>query len=248
VTPTPIVAIDHIIAKVSDPLPLYGLFTERLGLPVAWPVKDYGAFASGGVCLGNLNLELLRMGPPGGAASAKLSGVAFEPAPLATALPELARRQAAVGEPQPFAGLWTNVYLHGLGGADEMIFLCEYQLDIAKVNAANRAQLLTSGGGAIGLIGVEEVRMGAGDPPAAAGRWQNLLAPAVAEGGDCWRFVKGPAWRLVPAAGDGLLSVALRVASIDRARAALAAVGMAAEGTAFVVGSAPGVRFDLTVR
>ena len=52
--------IDHILIASSDPNALFSLLTGTLQLPVAWPMTDYGAFASGGVGVGNTNLEIIK--------------------------------------------------------------------------------------------------------------------------------------------------------------------------------------------
>lgn len=51
--------LDHLIARVDDAQPLVTLLSEMLKLPVAWPLRSYPAFTSGGITLGNLYLEIL---------------------------------------------------------------------------------------------------------------------------------------------------------------------------------------------
>ena len=247
--------VDHIIVAVADPQPQYTFFTETLKLPSAWPVKDYGAFASGGVFLGNVNLEFLRMGssvdqPKSGSASSKLSGIAFEPVPLTEAIAELTQRNIPHSGPQPIPGLWTNVYLNGLGAPSEMIFLCEYMMQVAPINAANQATLQSRKGGPLGLLGVAEIRVGFTDEVSAKRRWQTLLEPLrLDEQGTC-KFAEGPALRLSKDQADGLRSIQLRVSSLETAKAFLSAQGMLAHSASSVVefstSALPGLHIQLT--
>lgn len=54
------------IIKQTDPLliasreatELFLLLSDTFQLPVAWPLTDYGGFLSGGVAVGNVNLEI----------------------------------------------------------------------------------------------------------------------------------------------------------------------------------------------
>jgi hypothetical protein len=51
--------IDHILLIPEDPRGLYDFLTQELRLPVAWAFREYEGFASGGVFVGNVNLEAL---------------------------------------------------------------------------------------------------------------------------------------------------------------------------------------------
>lgn len=50
----PVKKLDHLIARLAHPEPLFELISETLQLPVAWPLRSYPSFTSGGVTLGNL--------------------------------------------------------------------------------------------------------------------------------------------------------------------------------------------------
>ena len=85
--------LDHVMARVDDPDALFTLLTETLGLPVAWPMKSYPAFRSGGVALGNLYLEVIGCGPRRDAdRPGRFCSIAFETPPLEAAVRELSRR------------------------------------------------------------------------------------------------------------------------------------------------------------
>ncbi len=119
--------IDHVVVRVDDPGPLFGLLAGPLELPVSWPIQSHGWYASGGIFAGNVCLEIARLGRGRGraAGSAHLFGVALEPYPLDVSLRELAARGIPHSLPVPFYGelsdgtrgvRWTNVLLGGLAG------------------------------------------------------------------------------------------------------------------------------------
>lgn len=86
--------LDHLMARVDDPQAVFSLLTETLGLPVAWPLKSYPAFESGGVALGNLYLEVIRGGARRDAdGRGRFCAVAFETPPIEEAVRELSRRR-----------------------------------------------------------------------------------------------------------------------------------------------------------
>jgi hypothetical protein len=122
--------VDHVIVRTEPGAhaPLLSLLRDGFGLPAPWPLSRHAAFASGGVSLGNVPLELLALGPTRrGAPAAAGFGVAFE------ARGQLADLHAAHHDrgvtatvPVPYyvrdeAGalrrLWSSVYFTGLAGA-----------------------------------------------------------------------------------------------------------------------------------
>jgi hypothetical protein len=115
--------IDHLLVRTDDPAAVQRTLGERLGLPPAWLMQQYGGFASAGVFAGNVHLELIRFGPPTGRRSAGLYGIALEPV---ASLDETVRRLQRAGIPHgpptpvidsrpghPPAHLWTNLLLTG---------------------------------------------------------------------------------------------------------------------------------------
>jgi len=120
--PEPIVKrVDHLVVRVHSPEPFFSTLTRQLLLPVAWPVTTNPFYSSGGVHLGNLNLELMQVGQQ--SRPAHLYGIAFELEPYEVSLPELEARGIPHTPPAPFfivddqgwqITAWTNVYLGGL--------------------------------------------------------------------------------------------------------------------------------------
>jgi catechol 2,3-dioxygenase-like lactoylglutathione lyase family enzyme len=89
----PIRQIDHVMIKADDPREVFALFTDTLGLPIAWPLEERGGVVSGGVGFGNVNVEAIRFpGQKSVPSRAQLTGFGFEPSPLRACLDELQRR------------------------------------------------------------------------------------------------------------------------------------------------------------
>jgi hypothetical protein len=93
--------LDHLIVRADDPQPLFKLLSETLQLPVAWPLRSYPSFTSGGVALGNLYLEILSCAPQSDSSrnspDARFAAVAFEVGSLRESLKELDRRRIPHG-------------------------------------------------------------------------------------------------------------------------------------------------------
>lgn len=113
--------VDRLVVRVQSPEPLFSTLQQRLLLPVAWPIGTNPFFTSGGLFLGNLNLELLQAGAP--VAADQLYGLVFELTPYELSLPELDARGIPHTPPMPFyvvdemgwqVTAWTSVYLGGL--------------------------------------------------------------------------------------------------------------------------------------
>lgn len=123
--------LDHVIARVDDAASLHALFVEKFQLPVSWAVKSYKAFTSGGISLGNVNLEVLTVGRESRKPDkerARFCAFAFECDSLQETVDELRRRglkcSAVVpyiespAEGLPKTHLWSNAFLDGLAGKD----------------------------------------------------------------------------------------------------------------------------------
>jgi hypothetical protein len=120
--------VDHIAIRVDDPGYLFSLLADVFRLPVAWPLGSYGMVLSSGIFAGNVNLEVVRFGPPQASVApevgdARLYGIAFEPCSLSESLDELARRNVPHGPPIPYNGkrfdgregtLYTTAVIDGL--------------------------------------------------------------------------------------------------------------------------------------
>jgi hypothetical protein len=116
--------VDHLTVRVSPPEPLFDTFTQNLLLTQAWPLNTNPFYTSGGVHLGNLNLQIMQVQHE--PQPARLYGIAFDLLPFDESLPALQERGVPHTPPQPFyivdeqgwqVTAWTNVYLGGLLGS-----------------------------------------------------------------------------------------------------------------------------------
>ena len=230
--------LDHVFVPVADPAPLFELFTGPLGLPVAWPIHDYGMFRSGGVCLGNANIEFVAGDPSlmpffGPTEPLTVRGIAFEPAEGMTSetLDERGLRHTV---PFPFEGkghqhdgrLWTNVFLPGMVGVAAVAFTCQWHAEESLRGDRARNALSERAGGALGVRRLAEVTLGFVDLDTARERWRRLLAPAEPDRHGAFRLGDGPAIRLKGAPLEGVAGTWLEVESLDRARDALSSMDM----------------------
>ena len=239
VTSPPIRQIDHIMIRTGNPHELYAFFTETLQLPVAWPITTPRAgVTTGGVGFGNVNVEAIQF-PGQKDEQPRLVSFALEPSSLNDSMTELTRRGITAGERRPLiaAGpdgskntLWTNVTLRSFSDSDGPadatmhIFLSEYSpayVNVEERRARLQRQLVASGGGPLGVVEVNEVIIGATDVAAARRLWQTLLDPTPSSTANTWRIGSGPAIRLVSATENRVLTLVIRVASLERATAFL---------------------------
>ena len=123
--------LDHLVVRVDNPQPLFKLLSETLQLPVAWPLQAYPSFTSGGVCLGNLYLEVLssasRRELSSSSGDARFVAIAFESDSLKQSVGELDSRHLAHGPIVPYkqvepdgsrTEIYSNVILGKLLGSN----------------------------------------------------------------------------------------------------------------------------------
>jgi len=144
--------LDHVMARVDDPRAIFSLLTETLGLPVAWPLKSYPAFQSGGVALGNLYLEIIQSGARRGAEGrGRFCAIAFETPPIEEAVRELSRRRIPHTPAVPYVErgregegkkIRANAVLGGLLGRD---FLLDTTILLSRLPGASRLSDAASG-------------------------------------------------------------------------------------------------------
>jgi len=231
--------VSHVFVPVADPTPLVKLFTEVLGLPVAWPMFDYGLFRGAGVCLGNANLELLSGDAtlfPFFAPTEPLTarGITFEPTSPDTWEEGLVARDLPYLGPIPYEGvgrtgsghLWTLMYVMGLVADSVAVSLIEWHTDETLRGAAARRALDACGGGLLGVRGLAEITVGISDFENVEPLWRRFLAPAEPDKHGAFHLGDGPTVRLKPSAIDGVAGLWLEVESMPTARDALKELDM----------------------
>lgn len=220
--------LDHVTTRVApaQAQPLFAAL-KSLGLVEAWGFKDYGDFSSGGIRLGNLNLEII--GAPAGS-DIPPQFVTFEPASLAGLLPELDRRGLTHGDfdTQKYEDmeLYTRIPLEQLQSRAFCGQLCatfgptRTEMPVAPVNKAH-------------IVEVSEVRITSSEE--FLPHWRALLAPL-----DISRYMsfsQGPAFSLDPGEIDDVVAITVKVDDLQAATAACAKAGLAVDGTRVQVGT-----------
>lgn len=241
--PEPVIQkVDHVVMLSNDPHQLFTLLTGTLGLPVAWPFAEYPGFASGGVQMGNVNIETIHFAEgsplpyPGSppvyrdGRDASLFGIVLEPYSLPTLSDVLRARGALPGAPSDQMGeyeghpvrLWTNMFLQALGLDSYVVYTCEYSPGYKALLSQHRA---TPPLGNIGLLSIREIVVGAKDLPATLHAWDRLLAP-VRSVESRYEIGSGPALRFVEATDNRIISLVLEVGSLQTARSVLEQAGL----------------------
>jgi len=237
--------VDHVLLHSGAPEALFATLSDTLALPVVAPFRPQGTFASGLACAGNANLEAIRLGPPAvePVGRARLFGIAFEPVPLDDAIAELDARGIRHSAPAPYPHdgelrRWTNLGIEGmLPGA--LIFLCDYNLDVAAQRARVRAELRARSGGPLGIEALRTIAIESRDIAAAIARWDALLLPAVSPERGTWVCGDGPSVRVSPGSLDAITSLTFDVRSLPDARAFLERTSMLGGGCGREVRIAP---------
>ncbi|MDA1192161.1 MAG: hypothetical protein O3A46_10830 [Candidatus Poribacteria bacterium] len=183
---------------------------------------------------------------------AHLWGVSFLNAlPAADAVEELTQRAVGHNPPQTGRGrppkhwlpyfetatpganapLMTQIGITGLitessYSWDAFVQVSEFHHDIARRRKAEHAGFRAAKGGALGLLGVQEVVVGATDLETKRDLWQSLLDPIEPYGDGFWLVGTGPAIRLVEHFDDELVALVLRVRDLDAAETFLAERGL----------------------
>jgi hypothetical protein len=223
--------IDHILLVPDNPRGLFDFFTQELKLPVAWPFREYGQFASGGVFAGNVNLEAAVLSGGSVHPQSKIVGMAFEPSgSTEEVVRELDRRRIAHLDPQPFEmgpegnkmKLWTNTILKDMLPGS-FVFICEYH--IYKLNNTNpsavriqlKEALIKIDGGPLGIEYVSEVKIKVKERDKVLESWENFLEPYEGFKNGCFDLGKGPKIRFLQADTDCIDSIKIKVKSLEKA-------------------------------
>jgi hypothetical protein len=248
--------IDHLMIEAEDPSFLFQLFSETLGMTVAWPFKDFGEFASGGICAGNVNLEFIRWkgqrfgkAPPTlGKGEAVFSGISFEPHDsTASVLEELDRRGVRHGEPRPTPN-WTNTIVNAPLDSPFVAFLTEYHFDFQGWRRSLREDLEGKKGGRLGVQHARVLQLEVSLLSESEAAWDALLRPHHRPAPHTWTFDGGPAIRLVAGHRNTIRELVLLVTSLKRAREELSRLGLLGDGSARHVALLPSALQGLNIR
>ena len=236
-------SIDHVMLRLHAAEPLFQLFSETFGLPVAWPLQRTDFATYGWVHLGNTDLELWAATAngdlPDHAQPPLIHGFALEPAsPLAESLEHAMEAGITCKPPRAFQSEnsrgervtnFTNSVLLELSAPSCCVFFCEWDRRAAlypwpetatpvERRAQHRQALQDSGGGPLGITGLHALRMGTPDVQTHQHRWRTLTG---SQPGHPIAVTPDVCLELVP--GEHLLieSLSLSVRSLSIARAFL---------------------------
>ena len=228
--------VDRILIETDAPGALFEFFARDLQLPEAWPVADNEGYVSGGLGAGNVTLEVYRYARRNltrnpQSSTARFSGLALEPHPLANALREMKVSGIEFSSPQAAVSIlpdgtkgiaWTTVPLPSFSKAGVSIFLYEYnqaflKTDVRRKQLGNRLTL--NKGGPLGIQSVREVILSSKNFRQEVAEWQKLLGAQTASGQ--WNLGTGPAIRLAPGSRDGIEKIVIQVRSLAQAKSFL---------------------------
>jgi hypothetical protein len=244
--------VDRILIESGDPKSLFRLFSADLMLPEAWPLTENQGYTSGGVSAGNVTIEFYRYtpakhNPAAKDRSARYSGLALEPYPLADALRELKISGIPYGDPEPYKATlpdgtqgvqWTTVPLPSFSRSGMSIFLYEYSPSFLKVDVRRKQfgnRLALNNGGPLGIRSLCEIVIASLDFERAYAAWKRLLGKPASAGS--WKVGTGPTIRLVQGNEDRIQEIAFTVKSLDTAKAFLKRnqlLGITAENEVFL--------------
>lgn len=257
--PPTIRQVDHLMVQVPDPGQVYQVFSKDLGLPVAWPMVDYGPFSTGGVSFGNVNMELLNSStemrqqglvPEGNG----IVGVAFQPLePLESTVQVLDAQNVPHGAIVPFttvqngtkSTLWNNLELSKVMPGS-MIFYCEYTFNQTAFRQRMEHSLATANGGALGIRGMKMITVEYADPRVLQ-QWQMLLPEAAGGGPELRDGGNGVIVRLKKSSRNAVSSITVQVKSLNEAKEVLRGKGLLGAVSSEQISISPGAISGLQV-
>lgn len=220
--------IDHFIVVSPNAEQLYHLLRNDFQLPVLWPYQTFRGFASGGVSLGNVTLELVARE---NLSRAHFASMALEPRESAEKMVRvLDSLDIPHGTVSPYVTtldnggkdtLWKTVTLN------EHFFICDYNNRSAHQLRNKRAgdSLQQKRGGPLGIIKLKEIVGGGDDLPAISS--EIIKLPGIkGEKENLFTFSTGPSIRLVNSEQPGIQKIILLVKSIAAAKSYLQSKGM----------------------
>jgi len=231
---TPVIRqVDHILVDCTNPKALFSLFADTLQLPVAWPISENQRYLTGGIGMGNTNIEFFGYSEssPTGQPETHFYGIAFEPYPLVDALRRLRSLGIPYSTPEPVEAAlpngsrgvaWTTVGLPSASKSGTSIFLYEYSPAFLRVDVRRRQlgnRLILNNGGPLGLESVCEIIIGSTDLKDDLAMWSLLLGKPAPSGN--LRAGNGPAIRIVQDSRGGVRELLLKVRSLEQAKAFL---------------------------
>ena len=208
---------DHVVVVHERASQAHEFATAQLGLPVAWPFADFGTFASGGVGVGNVNIEFIATRRANPVRKPRFIGVAFEPFESIDDrfIEQLRERTIEHSAPSVTPG-WTTIDVPELSTGLHYFF-CEYKTPYATTSEARMQALESVGGGALGVKRAREIVIGTRDLETSMDSWRKVLGPETPDSSMRWQFENGPDLRIVEHHEDAIVRLVVECQTIDPA-------------------------------
>lgn len=241
--------VDHIMARVADAGALTRFFSEKLGLPVSWPLQRSEFATYGWITLGNANLEFWAAADngdlPENCKPPVFHGFALDPESLVQSVAVLSARGVACKAPRPYVTVnpsgaevtnFTNAVILDASSPSCCVFFCEWgadgtifpwpeKLTSVQRQAREAKALADARGGALGVIGLREIRMATPDISNAMSTWRAITGDASGP----IHLGRGVRLDLVEGSVHKIESIALAVRSLATARKFLSERGLLGE-------------------
>lgn len=199
--------VDHILLVPDDARQLYDLFVDTFKMPIAWEYEEYNGFTSGGIHVGNVNLEMLYFS---GVDETGIYGFAFEPTMKTREVKKgLEARGVMCGKPQKYSTYWTTLDILDIL-PDRAVFFCEYHFTDDTVYDLSRNPLQ--------IESVTEITISTSDFENTVGKWRTLFAPVKESAPGHWDIGDGPSIVLNEGDADEIVSIQIMVKSLSNAK------------------------------
>ncbi len=231
-----ITRVEHIFAGSPKAEEVFNFFRKELGLPAIWNFQNWGDFASGGVTLGNVVLEI---GTHDGAARTTFERIALEPRqPAEEFILQLDRAKVLHDTLERHTDndtvpVWSTITLRGL--LPEQVGLSVYDFksreDVSSTRKRASDLLGTRKGGPLGVVLLKEIVVGAKN----ISTYTKALAklPGIKKQGDAlFGFQEGPSLRLQGSKTEGIEKIVVKVRSLAEAETYLTSLNLLGKSSA----------------
>jgi hypothetical protein len=221
--------IEHFFASSPKAEQLFQFFSKGLELPVVWPYKSWGDFASGGVTLGNVVFELVTFK---GADTTSFNGIALEPLhsmeefekeldQLGIAHDTIDNSNVSKDTTGALNG-WSLFTPKDLLPNEANLFVCDYKKRQHIADGRKKAadKLKAVNGGKLGILYLKEIVVSTSDFKKYDEQFARLPGVTKQQNG-LFSFRDGPVLRLQLDAKNRISKIVILVKSLKKAKAFL---------------------------
>lgn len=252
----PLLQPDHLSVRVNDAEKVHRLFVEVLALPVAWPLQSLAFAKFSWVSVGNTNIEFWQASSnsdlplDGKPLVPFVHGIAVDCDDVAQTVAELtdigfactpAKSFGTPGADGKQVDACSKAQLLDVSAPLCQVFLCHWhreglifpwkeKLNTAERRKGEKQDLSASGGGALGILGLAEIRMSVPNINQAARGW-DLVSRRMAEGNHCWDLGDGIILSMHAGPTHMMTSLLFRVRSLEKTKDSLTQRGLLGEHT-----------------